>query len=103
MLANHLQMTRKESINAEEDALHMIARAAEGQCDSLSLLDQAAATADVITATNVAAMLGHAGDSDVGQILIACMSGEIQAALAAYQNADERGSEPEKIISICLI
>ena len=102
MLANHLQMiAQKESINAEEDALHMIARAAEGSVrDSLSLLDQAAAmTADVITATNVAAMLGHAGDSDVGQILIACMSGEIQAALAAYQNADERGSEPEKIIS----
>ena len=102
MLANHLQMiAQKESINAEEDALHMIARAAEGSVrDSLSLLDQAAAmTADVITATNVAAMLGHAGDSDVGQILIACMSGEIQVALAAYQNADERGSEPEKIIS----
>ena len=102
MLAAHLQMiAQKESINAQDEALHMIARAAEGSVrDALSLLDQAAAmTADVIASDNVATMLGHAGDSDVGQILSACLSGDVQSALAAYQNADERGSEPEKIVS----
>ena len=102
MLAAHLQMiAQKESINAQDEALHMIARAAEGSVrDALSLLDQAAAmTADVIASDNVATMLGHAGDSDVGQILSACLSGDVQSALAAYQNADERGSEPEKVIS----
>ena len=102
MLAAHLQMiAQKETINAQDEALQMIARAAEGSVrDALSLLDQAAAmTADVITSDNVATMLGHAGDSDVGQILSACLSGDVQSALAAYQNADERGSEPEKIVS----
>ena len=102
MLAKHLSMiTDKEQIKAEEDALHMIARAAEGSVrDALSLLDQAAAmTADTILADNVASMLGHAGDSDIGQILTSCLAGDITAALQAYAKADERGSEPEKVIS----
>ena len=102
LLASHLQqIADKEDIKADEDAIHMIARAAEGSVrDSLSLLDQAAAmTADIITATNVSAMLGHAGDSDIGRILTSCMAGDITSALSAFTNADERGSEPEKIIS----
>ena len=102
LLSSHLQaIADKEAIKAEEDAIHMIARAAEGSVrDSLSLLDQAAAmTADIITADNVAMMLGHAGDEEIGQILTSCLAGDITAALAAFAKADERGSEAEKIIS----
>lgn len=102
LLAQHLAMiTQNEAINAETEALHMIARAAEGSVrDSLSLLDQAAAmNADSITASGVSDMLGHAGDQDVGAILTNCLSGDITAALAAFTNADERGADAEKIIS----
>ena len=102
LLAQHLAMiTQNEAIKAETEALHMIARAAEGSVrDSLSLLDQAAAmNADSITASGVSDMLGHAGDQDVGAILTNCLNGDITAALAAFTRADERGADAEKIIS----
>ena len=102
LLSAHLQsIAGRESIGADEEAIHMIARAAEGSVrDALSLLDQAAAmTADTITAEGVSAMLGHAGDEDIGQILTACLAGDAKAALDYFAKADERGSEAEKILS----
>ena len=102
LLATHLQsIAQKEQINADDDAIHMIARAAEGSVrDALSLLDQAAAmTADTLSASGVSTMLGHAGDEDIGHILTACLAGDASAALKAYARADERGSEPDKILS----
>ena len=101
-LAGHLRyITDAESIEADEDALHQIAKAAEGSVrDSLSLLDQAAAmSADHITASSVGDMLGHAGDAEVGMILTSCLSGDITNALAAYATSDNRGSDPESVIS----
>ena len=102
LLGAHLRaIAEKEQINADDDALHMIARAAEGSVrDSLSLLDQAAAmTADRLTAQGVSAMLGHAGDDDIGHILTACLAGDASTALGAFARADERGSEADKILS----
>ena len=102
LLATHLQsIAQSEQINADDDAIHMIARAAEGSVrDALSLLDQAAAmTADTLSASGVSAMLGHAGDEDIGHILTACLAGDASAALKAYARADERSSEPDKILS----
>ena len=101
-LAGHLRyITDAESIKADEEALHQIAKAAEGSVrDSLSLLDQAAAmSADHITASSVGDMLGHAGDAEVGMILTSCLSGDITNALAAYATSDNRGSDPESVIS----
>ena len=102
LLCAHLQtITQKEAIKADQDALYLIARAAEGSVrDALSLLDQAAAmTADTITQDSVSAMLGHAGDRDIGTILSNCLAGDVSAALAGFDNADTRGSEADKIIS----
>ena len=102
LLSAHLQsIAEREAIDAEAEAIHMIARAAEGSVrDALSLLDQAAAmTADTITSDGVSAMLGHAGDEDIGQILTACLAGDAKAALGYFAKADERGSEAEKILS----
>ena len=77
----------------------MIARAAEGSVrDSLSLLDQAAMNADVITADGVSDMLGHAGIR-CGQILSSCLAGDVQTALTAFEAADERGADTETILS----
>ena len=102
VLSAHLSaITKAESIQADEEAIHMIARAAEGSVrDSLSLLDQAAAmNADRITADGVSDMLGHAGDKDIGQILSSCLAGDIQSALTAFEAADERGADTETILS----
>ena len=102
VLSAHLSgITKAESIQADEEAIHMIARAAEGSVrDSLSLLDQAAAmNADVITADGVSDMLGHAGDKDIGQILSSCLAGDVQTALTAFEAADERGADTETILS----
>ena len=102
VLSAHLSaITKAESINADEEAIHMIARAAEGSVrDSLSLLDQAAAmNADTITADGVSDMLGHAGDKDIGQILSSCLAGDVQTALTAFEAADERGADTETILS----
>ena len=102
VLSAHLaSITASEHIDADQDALHMIARAAEGSVrDSLSLLDQAAAmNADKITADGVSDMLGHAGDQDIGQILRACLQGDIKTALSAFDKADERGADTETILS----
>ena len=102
VLSAHLSaITKAESIQADEEAIHMIARAAEGSVrDSLSLLDQAAAmNADRITADGVSDMLGHAGDKDIGQILSSCLAGDVQSALTAFEAADERGADTETILS----
>ena len=102
VLSAHLAaITKAEKISSDEDALHMIARAAEGSVrDSLSLLDQAAAmNADKITSEGVSDMLGHAGDQDIGKILSSCLSGDIQSALAAFEKADDRGADTETILS----
>ena len=102
VLSDHLSsITKAESIDADEEAIHMIARAAEGSVrDSLSLLDQAAAmNADKITANGVSDMLGHAGDKDIGQILSSCLAGDVQTALSAFEAADERGADTETILS----
>ena len=102
VLSAHLSaITKAESIQADEEAIHMIARAAEGSVrDSLSLLDQAAAmNADTITADGVSDMLGHAGDKDIGQILSSCLAGDVQTALTAFEAADERGADTETILS----
>ena len=102
VLSAHLSaITKAESIQADEEAIHMIARAAEGSVrDSLSLLDQAAAmNADRITADGVSDMLGHAGDKDIGQILSSCLAGDVQTALTAFEAADERGADTETILS----
>ena len=59
MLADHLASICVKSRSTRPQALAMIARAAEGSVrDALSLLDQAAVTADALTPEMVADMLG---------------------------------------------
>ncbi len=102
MLTAHLSMIcEREIISADTDALATIARAAEGSVrDALSLLDQAAAmAADKLTNNLVADMLGRPGRSESYSILSSALNGDCGAALATFETAYSRGSEPEALVT----
>ena len=102
ILTTHLGMIcEREIIAADTDALATIARAAEGSVrDALSLLDQAAAmAADKLTNNHVADMLGKPGRSESHTILSAALDGDCGVALATFENAYSRGSEPEALVA----
>ena len=102
LLIDHLAtICQKETIDAQPEALAMIARAAEGSVrDALSLLDQAAAmTADSLTPELVADMLGRPGRSESQAVLTAALAGDTNAALTAFANAYARGAEPDMLVA----
>ncbi len=102
VLTAHLRsILAAESASAEDEALAMITRAAEGSVrDSLSLLDQALAHGQgEITATQVRDMLGYADRGQVFDLLGEVMAGDIAAALGRLRTLYDRGSEPAVIVS----
>jgi DNA polymerase-3 subunit gamma/tau len=102
MLAEHLaSICSRESINADDEALAAIARAAEGSVrDALSLLDQAAAmTSDSLSRDLVDDMLGRPGRRESQQVLAAALAGDCAGALAAFATAHSRGAEPDMLVS----
>ncbi len=86
-----------ESVAAEDAALTLLARAADGSVrDGLSLLDQAMAelpAGGTITAASVAAMLGLADREAVFDLLEAVFGGNVAAALALTDRAHEHGAD----------
>ncbi|MFN2614471.1 MAG: DNA polymerase III subunit gamma/tau [Actinomycetota bacterium] len=93
-IAQHLaQVSKEEGIDADEGALQLIARAAEGGVrDALSTLDQLAATGSV-TLSDAARLLGaHAGDAmfDFAESLA---SGDTAAAVRLVARMVEEGQD----------
>ena len=94
----------KEGVEAEAEALHMIAAAAEGSVrDGLSILDQAIAHADLdashedggkVTAARVRDMLGLADKSAQRRLLGNLLAGDAKALLAAIADQYALGVEP---------
>ncbi len=94
----------KEGVEAEPEALHMIAGAAEGSVrDGLSILDQAIAHADLdaahedggkVTAARVRDMLGLADKGAQRRLLGNLLSGDAKALLAAIADQYALGVEP---------
>jgi DNA polymerase III subunit gamma/tau len=100
-LAAHLQdVIAKEKAKADEEAVGLIARAAEGSVrDALSLLDQAIAHGgDKVTAGSVRAMLGLADRIGILKLFRALMAGEIKAALALLAEQYKQGAEPSAVV-----
>jgi DNA polymerase-3 subunit gamma/tau len=90
-------LAEKEKVKIEQDALALIARAAEGSArDSLSLLDQAIAhgEGESITAETVRQMLGLADRGRVLDIFEKLMGGKISEALADLQGLYDAGADP---------
>ena len=100
-LARHFaHIAEAESINAEAEALALIARAAEGSVrDGLSLLDQAIAHGgDTVTAAQVQDMLGLADRGAVRALFGHCLSGDAPAMLAALSEQHALGRDPEGLM-----
>ena len=100
-LAEHFgAICRAEHVSAEDEALAMIAAAAEGSVrDGLSILDQAIAHADRgaegrVTAAQVQEMLGLADKSVQRRLYAAMLAGEGSALLALVAQQFALGVEP---------
>ncbi|WP_267554460.1 DNA polymerase III subunit gamma/tau [Rhizobium rhizogenes] len=91
----------KEGIEAEPEALAMIARAAEGSArDGLSLLDQAIAHGSgFVAADAVRAMLGLADRARIVDLFGHIVKGDVSAALAEFNSQYEAGANPVVVLT----
>ncbi|MFN3658742.1 MAG: DNA polymerase III subunit gamma/tau [Pseudolabrys sp.] len=102
LLVQHLKgIADKESVEIEDAALALIARAAEGSVrDSLSLLDQAIAhAAGPVRAEDVRQMLGLADRVRVVDLFEALMKGDVAAALTELRAQYDIGADPAVVLS----
>ncbi len=96
-LKSHLAgIANAEAIEAEEKALALIARAADGSVrDALSLLDQAIAHgAGKVTLAEVRAMLGLADRNQLFDLFDALMRGDLDAVLKLLAELYTAGADP---------
>ena len=106
-LAAHLAgIVSTEGAKAEDDALTLIARAAEGSVrDALSILDQAIATslgtgtAAAVTAEAVRGMLGLADRGRIFDLLEHLVGGRAAEALASLATLHRDGAEPAQVLA----
>ena len=106
VLINHFKgITAKEGATADDDALALIARAAEGSVrDGLSILDQAIAmatgkTGGKVTAAGVRGMLGLADRGRIFDLLEQVVAGDVAGALAAFASLHRDGAEPAQLLA----
>ncbi len=98
--AHFAEICRKEGVEAEDEALHIVANAAEGSVrDGLSILDQAIAHADMdtggkVTAERVRDMLGLADRGAQRRLFAHILDGDAKSALAAVDDQYALGVEP---------
>jgi DNA polymerase-3 subunit gamma/tau len=100
-LVAHLEgICAREGIEAEERALALIARAAEGSVrDALSLLDQAATTAaGPVRAADVEAMLGLADRTRLLDLFEHLVSGRAAEAVALFDELYALGADPAAVV-----
>ncbi|MEL7303395.1 MAG: DNA polymerase III subunit gamma/tau, partial [Pseudomonadota bacterium] len=101
-LVDHFRkIAEAEGATAEEDALALIARAAEGSVrDGLSILDQAIAMGSgAVTADGVRAMIGLADRGRIFEVLDLVLSGRAPDALAAFDQLHRDGGDPVQMLS----
>jgi DNA polymerase-3 subunit gamma/tau len=90
-----------EGVEAEDEALALIARAAEGSVrDALSIFDQAIAhSAGSIDVQGVRAMLGLADRARIVDLFERVMAGDIRAALAEMKEQYDIGASPSVVLT----
>lgn len=93
-------VSEKEQVSVEADALSMIARAADGSVrDGLSILDQAIAlSGDSVSAEQVRDMLGLADRAQVFELFDAVMRGDAPAALDGMRAMYDAGADPAVVV-----
>ncbi|WP_369025515.1 DNA polymerase III subunit gamma/tau [Qipengyuania sp. RANM35] len=102
--AHFAEICRKEGIEAEPEALHIVANAAEGSArDGLSILDQAIAHADLetegkVTAERVRDMLGLADKTAQRRLFGHLLAGEGKSLLGLIDEQYALGVEPLALV-----
>src|SRR5258708_2234232 len=102
VLMRHLaSIAARENVEAEPEALGIIARAAEGSVrDSLSLFDQAIAhAAGVVRADAVRQMLGLADRTRVIDLFEQLARGDIASAFKEFRDQYDTGADPIVVLS----
>ncbi len=101
LCAHFKKIVGNEGAQADDDALALIARAAEGSVrDGLSILDQAIAMGQGhVTAPSVRAMLGLADRARIFDLAEALFKGDAATALSSLKALHQDGAEPTQIIS----
>jgi DNA polymerase III subunit gamma/tau len=99
--AHFRKIVANEGAEAADDALTLIARAAEGSVrDGLSLLDQAIALGHgKVTAETVRGMLGLADRGRIFDLLEQIFRGDTKAALQSLDALHRDGAEPAQILA----
>ena len=90
-----------EKVEAEPEALRLIARAAEGSVrDSLSMFDQAIAhAAGTVQGEDVKRMLGLADRTRIVELFGALVAGDIEAAFREFRDQYDTGADPVVVLS----
>ncbi len=94
----------KENVQAEDEALNIIARAADGSVrDGLSLLDQAMALSTIDAKSNITTdlvrnMLGLSDKSKLLDLFIHSVKGETKEALEIASHFYENGQDPTLLV-----
>ncbi|WCT74924.1 DNA polymerase III subunit gamma/tau [Sphingomonas naphthae] len=108
LLAGHFgHVVEAEHVEAEPEALALIARAAEGSArDGLSILDQAIAHAGMgdggVTADQVREMLGLSDRGAIRRLFGDLLAGDVPAVLASLQSQHDLGVEPAAVLRALL-
>ena len=100
LAAHFAEIARKEGVEVEEEAVQVIARAAEGSArDGLSILDQAIAHGEGrVHASDVREMLGLADRGRTRRMLGSLLAGDAAAVLTQLDEAHELGIDPASLI-----
>ena len=100
LVAHFASIAHQEGILVEDEALAVIARAAEGSArDGLSILDQAIAYGEgQVQAAAVREMLGLADRGRVRRLLEVVLTGDAASALAQLDEAHALGLDPASLI-----
>jgi len=94
------EILQKETITSEDNALYLIARAADGSArDGLSLLDRAIALSDgKLTGDLVRSMLGLSDRNMIFDLFEAVIKGDTDAALDRAAELYTGGADPDHIL-----
>jgi DNA polymerase-3 subunit gamma/tau len=99
--ADLARIGKLEGVEAEDEALAMIARAAEGSMrDAQSIFDQAIAhSSGKVTAETVRDMLGLADRAQVIDLFELVMKGDPAGALGRFRDLYDAGAEPSAVLT----
>jgi DNA polymerase-3 subunit gamma/tau len=103
LTAHFAHVAQAEQVEAETEALALIARAAEGSVrDGLSILDQAIAHADLdgsgVKAAQVRDMLGLSDRGAIRRLFAALLAADVPGVLTAVEQQDALGVEPSALL-----